>query len=370
MNNLLDYLAWRGDLSLSAAPFCEADYPVLCRLAYIPWNAVCGNGVPVPLAEAAAALRARIDAGDPKAALALPEDARLLGLIGDSPRFGALRIVSQDSVTDTARQEQFFAFTLHSPAERLLLVSFRGTDGTIVGWKEDLNMAFADAVPAQKDAARYLERVALGHPDCRIRLCGHSKGGNLAVYASAMASPGIQARIDAVRSLDGPGFNERTVRLPGFQRMLDRTMSYVPQGTVVGLLLGHEERFSVVHSSGKGLGQHDLYTWEIRRDRPAVESTITGGSRFLDRTLTRWVEEMGPDEREKMIDALFSLLADADAVTIADLLKPGNLLPVLRSAVTLKGEARGDLTGALKKLPGAVRETLSQPQGSAGEELP
>ena len=122
-------------------------------------------------------------------------------------------------------------------------MAFRGTDGTLVGWKEDFNMSFADAVPAQLHAVEYLNRAA-ALPGV-LRLCGHSKGGNLAVYAAAFCEPDVQERIAAVRSFDGPGFQQAVTEREAFHRVIDRVRTYVPRASVIGLLLEHEEDYTV-----------------------------------------------------------------------------------------------------------------------------
>lgn len=135
-------------------------------------------------------------------------------------------------------------------------------------------------------------------PCCAFRgsswLGGHSKGGNLAVYAAAFCPAALQERIAAVYNNDGPGFDADVIALPGYQRICARVQTFVPQSSIVGMLLEHEEAYTIIHSTGDGFGQHNLYTWEVLRDRFVTLETVTNGSRFLDRTLKQWLAGLEP----------------------------------------------------------------------------
>ena len=232
MENVFDYLDWRGDLTLDLVPLCDVDAVVLSRLSYLPLDGlVPPEGAPV------GALMRQLLASKPP--LLLPEDGRFIPALAASQRFCEMWIMDYVNQIDLESQTQFAAITV-ALGDGRHFVAFRGTDGTLVGWKEDFNMAFTCPVPAQRLAAHYAASAMLRFPG-EFLLGGHSKGGNLAVYAAAFCPAALQERIAAVYNNDGPGFDAEVIALPGYQRICARVQTFVPQSSIVGMLLEHEE---------------------------------------------------------------------------------------------------------------------------------
>lgn len=176
MANVFDYLDWRGDLTLGLVPLCDVDALVLSRLSYLPLDGL----VPPEGATVGALMRQLLTSKPP---LLLPEDGRFIPALAASQRFCEMRIMDYVNQIDLESQTQFAAITV-ALGDGRHFVAFRGTDGTLVGWKEDFNMAFTCPVPAQRLAAHYAASAMLRFPG-EFLLGGHSKGGNLAVYAAA-----------------------------------------------------------------------------------------------------------------------------------------------------------------------------------------
>ncbi len=139
---------------------------------------------------------------------------------------------------------------------------------------------------------------------------------------------------------DGPGFDAEVIALPGYQRICARVQTFVPQSSIVGMLLEHEEAYTIIHSTGDGFGQHNLYTWDVLRDRFVTLETVTNGSRFLDRTLKQWLAGLEPEQRERTIDTVYHMLCETNAETLHELKENrfSRALALLRSA---KGAGRG-----------------------------
>ena len=191
MANILGYLDWRGDVPLSAVPYNDADELVLCRVAYLPFEGVLPERFAargLPPTEAVRRLQRLCGTTGGGRRLLQPEDTILLEKLAYSQRFSTVRLTGYVSRLDAAQEKQFSALTALLP-DRTVLVVFRGTDNTMVGWKEDFNMSFAEEIPAQRDAVAYLRAAAARYRFAPLRVCGHSKGGNLAVYAAAGAYP-------------------------------------------------------------------------------------------------------------------------------------------------------------------------------------
>ena len=323
MANLLDYLDWRGDLTLEQSPFNEVDNLILAELSFVDFKDIVpgpGEGESVALRDAAERFFARFPEGEKidmgvLVPAAIPD---MLRKMADSRRFGDMKLNCFVDHLDVGKGEQFAALTIET-GDRTLYLSFRGTDDTLAGWKEDFELACMPEVPAQKKAVAYTEAVAKQFPRKKLRLGGHSKGGNLAVYAGVYAPGSVQKRIHAIWSNDGPGFHDDLLDLPEHQRVADRIVSIVPKSSVVGMLLEHEEDYTVVDSSQQGLMQHDGFSWEVLGDHFVKLRSVTRQGHLNDLTLKEWVHNMPLDQREKFVDGLFTVLSASGAVTLTDL---------------------------------------------------
>ena len=220
-------------------------------------------------------------------------------------------------------------------------------------------MAFRTPVPAQEAARVYLTAAALHCPG-QILLGGHSKGGNLAVYAAAFCGKRLQKRIGTVYSHDGPGFLPEVLESDGFSGIVDRIQKTLPQSSVVGMLLEHQERYKIIKSKGVSLLQHDPFTWEVKDGAFLPLEHLTVDARHLDRTLTAWLQQMDHGQRERMVDALFGILSSTDVRTFDQLRTDWHktIPAVAREAAKLDQETRELLFRALKELAALSLKTL------------
>jgi hypothetical protein len=317
MANITDYLQWRGDLSFNQSPFNEVDNLILSVLAYVPFDGIISvepRKKDILLSDAAYNLLH----SEPNLKLArVPEDIEFLKKLAETKRFGSLYLTAYINRIDTSQEKQFSSLTIDT-GDGAYFIAYRGTDNTLVGWKEDFNMSFTDIVPSQQEAVVWLQMVAriLKGP---LRIGGHSKGGNLAAYAASFCDPKIQRRILAVYNNDGPGFNKALLDKHGYLAIKDRLCSFVPESSVIGLMLEHEEEVSVVSSSRNGIMQHDPYSWELLGPVFLRAQGLSEQSRFIDRTLKDWVNSMETHERKLFIDSLYELLTASGATTVQDL---------------------------------------------------
>ena len=346
MPNAFDYLMWRGDIPFSASPANEVDGMLLSRLSYAPFELV-GSTRAMTVGSACNALLKIENIEDQ---LLMKSDKKLLELMAESERFRNLVLFEYVNRVDEASETQFSAVTFQLMRGRFY-VAFRGTDDNLVAWKEDFNMSYITPVPAQRMAVEYFERIA-GRVRGRFILGGHSKGGNLAVYATAFSKPGAVRRIDTAQNFDGPGFDEKVITSPGYLAVRERVNTYVPQSSVIGLLLNHEEEYTIVKSTQNGLWQHDTYSWEVERDHFVYLEKVTDASRFIDRTLKEWIAAMSSEKREKLVDTLYSVLMETNAKTVRELSENwvGNTVSVLKTLRTLDDETRKILIEAIRAL--------------------
>jgi hypothetical protein len=164
-----------------------------------------------------------------------------------------------------------------------------------------------------------------------LRLGGHSKGGNLAVYAGAKQDAGIQKRILGIYNLDGPGFTESMLADPGYLAMIPKIHTYIPQSSIIGMLLEHEEPYIVVKSNLISILQHECYSWEIKGGDFVRVDEITDHSRFIDSTLKNYLAENSKAERSAFVDTVFDLLSGSGADQLFDLLHPKHIGAMLKT---------------------------------------
>lgn len=360
MTNLFDYLIWRGDLPMEKIPFCPVDALILSALSYVHFGRLIPPG-PQACVSIGRAARAYLDLPpDQRGRCRCQEDLKLLDALVRAPRFSSLSLCCCEDRFIPEEETQFCAMAVLLPDGSAFLV-FRGTDATLVGWKEDFNMSFLDTVPAQLAAADYVRRFAAGFSG-PLRLGGHSKGGNLSVFAAVCCPAEIRDRIKAVFSFDGPGFTRYLLSKPGYPELLTRIFTFVPQSSVVGMLLERKEPYTVVRSGQAGLLQHDPYSWEVLGGGFAEVEEVTPGSRMADRALTAWLAGLTPQQRETVVDTVYGLLSSGDANLVEEVLRPQNLAAALRALKDTPGKDLLTVTDSLSRLARSAAQVFREDQ--------
>jgi hypothetical protein len=305
MGTILDYLNWRMDVPLRVAPFNPVDNLILSVLSYLPLKGCEGKTI----AEVAPAVCAQEQN---------PSYRELMRRMGQGARFGAMRLVSFWDHFSEEEEKQFAAVTVEL-GDGTSYAAFRGTDVTLVGWKEDFNMGFADVVPAQTESVRYLNEVA-GLVDGALRVGGHSKGGNLAVYAALFCGDAVRARVREVYNNDGPGLTRRMQESPAYSDIEPRVKTYLPQTSIIGMLMEHSESYQVVRSEGFGIMQHDPFTWQAVREDFIKEGGLRAGSLYVDKTIKQWMSTVSVEDRRAFIEAVYRILSSTGAKSVNDLM--------------------------------------------------
>lgn len=315
MANVCDYVRWRGDLTLEQSEFNEIDNLILARFSYFPFDKIIRENEIATIKE----LSRRFSNQDvTKLPILWKDDVELFPLMGNSKRFGGMLATKYINKIDAEQEKQFSAITVLMPND-IIYVSYRGTDNTIVGWKEDFNMSFKSHIASQISAKQYLEEIAKEYPSSKIIIGGHSKGGNIAVYAATFASKDVKDRIINVYNNDGPGFCEDVIETPEYQEILPRVHTYIPQSSIIGRLMNHKEKYTIVESVQKGIMQHDLYSWQVLGKEFVTLKKLTSESEFIDKTIKDWLENVEPEKREQVIDAVFEILNTTEAQTMKEL---------------------------------------------------
>lgn len=318
MDDIFDYLDWRGDLPFSVSPFNEVDNYIVAKIGCCDFDGIVPEDAQtVPIG---AALDAYFDAvgGDARfGVLCSAKLTPLLRRLPATPRFRDLTLSGFVRRALPERTEQFSALTVSLP-DGTHYVSYRGTDDTLYAWKEDCMMALSGAVPAQRDAADYLAWAASAY-DGPLRVGGHSKGGNLAVYAAANAPAAVQARIGVIYNNDGPGFDAAFLASPGYRAVRARIQTYLPQYSIVGTLLEQDTNCTIVRSARFGVAAHDGFNWGVRGTAFLRCDDLSRSSRAFDATMERVLGQMDMDERREFIETFFRILTATGAVTLTDI---------------------------------------------------
>ena len=319
MDNLRDYVGWMGDYAFDAVPFGEVDSVILCTLAYFDFAPLFGGeATSARLRDGLAAFEAHRCAYTAVNVRDMDYQA-LLQDAAASRRYGALRVCD---FVDIARQNpplQFAAVTFRDDGG-FAFIAFRGTDSTIAGWEEDFMISFTHT-EAQELALDYA-RKHVDAPRCMIG--GHSKGGNLALYAACALDEAQWAQVERVYLLDGPGLCPEVMDVSCVSRVNPRATAIVPTFSVVGkLFTAAIDETRVVRSSAHSLLKHSIGSWGVDHGKLALAPENDAASRWINEVLQAWIDGIPQADRATFVRELFGALAVDGAVTLADILKKG-----------------------------------------------
>ena len=328
--NIMDYLEWRGDLTFTQAELNVVDALIFSNLTYINYPDV--NEKEKPLRQSY------------QEWLGVPKEQQFKGLdmmekqiralaeaVTKTNRFRDLILTRYRESSSEEMEKQFSAMTFLLP-DNSLFIAYRGTDNSLVGWKEDFNMAFMSGTPSQLAATSYAEEIVRTWPDRKICLGGHSKGGNLAVWAAVHLPPDLQERVTHVYNNDGPGFVGDLQTSPGFLRIRDRILSFVPESSIVGVLMGCCD-YLTVESTGVSVLQHDPFTWKISGKRFVYNTERTWSGKMIEHSVNELISSLDRMELNDLTEELYADFRSDEAKTLTDV-KRHLLKRVITSIVT------------------------------------
>ena len=323
MSNLLDYIAWRGDLTFEQDPFNSIDALILSCLSYVNFDKIVspkaqGKITIEKASEKFFSLHSEEELAQDKSFIKFAPS--MLRALGQSERFKTAYLSNYIDDTDISREIQFAAVEIDT-SDGGVFISFRGTDDTIIGWKEDFNLSFM-TVPAESEAALYLQKVMKGRLD-KIRLGGHSKGGHLAVYAALAANSDLTSRIESIYNFDGPGFNHEAMESEQFKSIRHKITKIIPESSIVGRLLENTVDPIVVKSTELGIMQHDPLSWQMEGKQFEICSSTDMISDLFDETMSGWLAEMTFEDRKVFVDELFSVFEASGCENLSMLTQVG-----------------------------------------------
>ena len=332
-----DYLTWRGDIPLSVDPFNEVDNLVLCIISYLnfrrfPELLTRDPRQAVPLGD----ICRKLTPEDEQMGLSQLSYIPVAQQAAQTERFAGVRMFGFEDRSDEEAQMQFAAISFLLP-DKSVFIAFRGTDTSLVGWKEDFNMSYLESVPAQVRAAEYTAEIMKRCRFHKVRIGGHSKGGNLAAWAGLHLPHKDYGRLLDVYNNDGPGFSRSMTQQPEYALLKEKMHTFIPESSIVGVLLEHCEDYTVIASTARSVMQHEALSWCAERNRFIHLEERSPMGRRSDDVLRDWIGSMTPQERKDFTDAFFEILSmGGKARTLDDVQEMG-----LGGAVALVKEYAG-----------------------------
>ena len=363
--DMLDYINWRGDLSFEDSAFNDIDAVILCQILYLNFDGFFKDSGFKDFTKISELAERFINADDFKTrsdtgVLINKQTVDLLKAAGKSKRFSEIKAAGHISVLDLSMEEQFSAIT-YIIKNKTNFVAYRGTDDNIVGWKEDFNLAIHDIVPSQKDAQEYLKRAARNLNGV-FYIGGHSKGGNLAVYAAAASPSGIQKRIQTIYNFDGPGFTEDKINSPQFKSIIPKILSFHPQLSIVGMLFNRAGKCLIVKSFENGIMQHDMFSWTLLGKTFIMLDKFEKESEFFNSTVNTWINGLDIEKRKLFIDTVFDIIASTNARTNTELEKniPENSIRIISAVRKLDPDIREAVRSTIFELFNVINRKLPE----------
>ena len=361
MGNIMDYISWRGDLSFAQSPFNEVDNLILACFSYVNLDgisAVSGQkGIELKkLVKEFKKLHTIKELEADKSFIRLAPF--MMFEMAKSVRFGNCVIRNYVNEIVTEAEQQFSAVEIVLD-DGTSYISFRGTDDTIIGWKEDFNLS-TGVVPAQERAVEYMERIS-DKASGMLRVGGHSKGGNLAIYGSVMCKS-AHDKILEIYSNDGPGFSKEFQESPETAEMMPKIIRIIPEYSIIGTLLEHEKQPIIVASTSRGLLQHDGFSWEVQGPglvrRDSLNKTAL---RFIE-ILHKWIDGMDTEQKRLLIEDLFATLQASGCENLSEVQSGGikSLAAMVKRLDKFAPESRGMMQELLTAICGGWLEQLQE----------
>jgi len=347
--NIDSYFQYYGDISFDDFKFNDVDSLILAMLSYVKME----NIVPtdkkqyIYIEEACYKFFLKYSEKDfKKENWLFPNSYRLMQRLQKSKRFYHTKLYYfQDSVSASG---QFGALTVRLP-NHITYVSFEGTDSNVSGWKEDFQLIYQFPIHSHVLARNYLDST-LNIFDREIYIGGHSKGGNLAMYACMYCKDFYKKRVRCVYNFDGPGFLSDVIDSSLYQDMSSKLKTFVPEESVVGMLLGHT-KYQVVRSTGRAILQHDAYTWECFGGC-FVEADLSSKSKKLEKNLSEYLTSMSIEDRKSFVETFFAIFENTSITNIMQLkeLKISTLLGLMKELKNVPTKTKSNLIAVLRML--------------------
>lgn len=365
MPNIKEYLNWRGDVPFSIDPFNEVDILLLCQLTYSDFDCVEKiKGKPISL---------KTVRNEYFKIHTREEVANRNTYIGPSPllmdelikgnRFKNMKLGYYVNEIDHDNTVQFSAITYIF--DKFIFIAFKGTDNTIVGWKEDLYISYLEKVKSHEHALKYLNEIGKKYKK-PIYIGGHSKGGNLAIYSYAFANKSVKKKVVKVIANDSPGFHPNTLEEIKKQGIDKKVEHIIPESSIIGLLLESIVPPRIVKSSENYIYQHDANTWEVNKNTFVDVKELSKSAKFTEKTIKKWLKTIPIEDRKNAVNAVFYCIESTNASTFLEIKnsKKNSFIEMLKAAKSLPKKEQDLIKELFKTLiskgTGIIKKEIKQ----------
>lgn len=359
MGNITDYIKWRGDLNLKQDHFNEVDNLVLSELSYFNYKKFINNKKILVKELIAEYLKNNNKKAIEEELPLFQDPIPFLISLKDSLRYGDLKVFNYVNILSKKEDKQFSAISIELNYNTVY-VAFKGTDSTLLGWKEDFNLSFMNEIPSQKEATKYVNEIPSKYK--YIILGGHSKGGNLAVYAAVTCKKKIKKRIVKVYNNDGPGFLEDFINSKEYAFMEPKIITTVPEISIIGMLLTRKGDYKVVKSEGEGIWQHDALNWQVENNHFITIKEVDETSTKIKKMMQEWLTNIDKKDREIFTNTLFKILEQSKIETVNDLqnLSLRKISIIIKNLSKVSEENRALLIELLKELVNDAKKNFDK----------
>lgn len=315
-HNIITYAEKYKNKTYQEMPFSDVDGLILCQAAYYDFS---DEEERQEFTQSVSSYMTKERESLLHALITRNGDDQLVEILESGGRHGSLKVANFIDKIDESCDEQFSAIT-YKLEENLYFIAFRGTDNSVVGWKEDFNMTFQDEVPAQREAVRYAVAMMERYPG-QFYLGGHSKGGNLAVYTAMMLPEKMQERLLCVYNYDGPGFWEAVYQSEHYKKIRPKIKKLIPQTSIVGMLMEEDDNYLVVKNKVSGFMQHNAFNWIVMGNRFALQEEADSSSKIWKGALNRWIKGLELQERKQFVTIVFDIIYSLEITTLNEVAK-------------------------------------------------
>lgn len=312
MHTLFEYLEWRGDLTFAESPVNEVDGLIFCAFSYFKVEELLNYFSTISIKNLYGKYK-EIEEDN----LFKKNQNHLFQMLSKSNRFQDILVTHYFNEVDKDLDMQIAGMTFVLP-NNVLFVAFKGTDGTITGWKENFDLSYKSVIPAQRKAVQYLNEI-LSHTQKQVYVGGHSKGGNLAMYASIFCED--NDKIMQIYNHDGPGFSKEIIENKEYQKCKNKIITYIPKASIVGNIFNKDTKTLIVKSNQIGILQHDLYSWIVYGNHFVYAKELNEETKKISNLLNETLNKIPKDQKKKIISFLYNLFESWNIYDIEIFLK-------------------------------------------------
>lgn len=360
MKNIIDYVREYGDRSFCEKPFNDVDSLILCQLAYMDFKGMVPDveeDQPWVLLQEVGhhMLREKIflhSVGE-------KENRKLFALLEKSRRFAQMGMNYHVDDLNLLQEKQFSAISFRW--EDTFYIAYRGTDQYLASWKEDFNMTHQSTIPAQLEALKYIEKVGC-RAKGKLMVGGHSKGGNLALYACIYCAKSIRDKLTAIYSHDGPGMRPEIYAEEVYRQLVPIIRKTIPPSSIVGLLLYQREKSKIIHSSSYSMGQHNPFSWTVEKGEFRPYPNLRKDALAKDCAFKRWLQQTNDESRKLFVDTIYQIISATGAVVTSDLKKNiwTKAMDALESSKDIDENSRETMKEVLRTLMRNLRDSYKE----------